>query len=268
MPDSDQELLILQLSDTHLHATRQSRMRGVNTHDTLKQVLDHVLAQAQWPPDLVLATGDLVQDESRDGYEMFRDLLRPLGVDVACIPGNHDDPALMRYVLSEPPFQVGGTIEMRGWGIILLDTFLFGNDGGELGANALCELANQLGLRDRCLFTGTLPAGVARALVQKAAVLTSPRITGNNTPLKIYELLASDVPLVATRILAHTQVLSEEVCYLAEPDPKDFSRALIIALTDVQGSADKSRAAHELYDQKYSRAQYVEKMKAVLAAIE
>ena len=146
MPDSDQELLILQLSDTHLHATRQSRMRGVNTHDTLKQALDHVRAQAQWPPDLVLATGDLVQDESRDGYEMFRDLLRPLGVDVACIPGNHDDPALMRYVLSEPPFQVGGTIEMGGWGIILLDTFLFGNDGGELGANALCELANQLEL--------------------------------------------------------------------------------------------------------------------------
>ena len=144
MPDSDQELLLLQLSDTHLHATPQSRMRGVNTHDTLKEVLAHMRAQPQWPPDLVLATGDLVQDESRDGYEIFRDLLKTVGVSIACIPGNHDDPELMRYVLSEPPFQVGGTIEMSNWRIILLNTFVFGDDGGKLGANGLCELAHQL----------------------------------------------------------------------------------------------------------------------------
>ena len=38
-----------------------------------------------------------------------------------------------------------------------------------------------------------------------------------NTPLKIYEQLASGLPLVATRIPSHTQVLTEDVCILVEP---------------------------------------------------
>lgn len=130
------------------------------------------------------------------------------------------------------------------------------------------RLATELGIAERCLFTGALPIAVARALSQRCAVLTSPRMTGSNTPLKIYELLASGVPLVATRILAHTQVLSEEVCYLAEPEADDFSRALETALTDDRANANKLEAAHELYGRKYSRAQYVEKMQAVVAALE
>ena len=144
MPDPDQELNLLHISDTHLHATRESRMRGVNTHDTLTAVLNHVRVEAQWPPRLVLATGDLVQDESRQGYEQFRDMLAPLDVAVACIPGNHDDPELMEAVLNRPPFQVGGVIEMGNWGIVMLNTFIFGDDGGRLGAAQLADLATQL----------------------------------------------------------------------------------------------------------------------------
>ena len=130
------------------------------------------------------------------------------------------------------------------------------------------RLADELGIGDRCLFTGALPIGVTRALSRRAAVVTSPRVSGDNTPLKIYEQLASNRPLVATRILAHTQVLSDDVCYLAEAEPGDFARALIAALTDESTSRKKSQAAHELYDRKYSRTQYVEKMRAVLAAVE
>ncbi len=129
------------------------------------------------------------------------------------------------------------------------------------------QLAEQLGLQDRSLFTGALPIGVARALSRRSAALTSPRVSGTNTPLKIYEQLASGIPLVATRILAHTQVLSDAVCYLAEPDPDDFARALVQAVTDTELTREKSTAAHELYDEKYSRAQYVEKMHALLAAV-
>ena len=58
---------------------------------------------------------------------------------------------------------------------------------------------------------------------QAAQVLVSARIHGTNTPLKIYEQLASGRPLVATRIWSHTQVLSESVCFLADPDIGDQS---------------------------------------------
>src|SRR5215467_8974795 len=110
MADSPEHrtLRVLQISDTHLHAAADSRMRGVPTYTTFKQVLEHAQRDRRWAPDLVLATGDIVQDESRAGYELFRSALEPIGVPVISIPGNHDDPNLMAEILSGGSFQFGG----------------------------------------------------------------------------------------------------------------------------------------------------------------
>ena len=58
------------------------------------------------------------------------------------------------------------------------------------------------------VFTGQQPAREIPAFVAAAAVLASPRIRGTNTPLKIYSYLRSGVPIVATNLLTHTQVLA------------------------------------------------------------
>ena len=65
---------LLHVTDHHLHAHSESRMRGLNTYDTLLAVIEHVRA-GELKPDAVLATGDLVQDETRKGYERFKKLL-------------------------------------------------------------------------------------------------------------------------------------------------------------------------------------------------
>ena len=52
-----------------------------------------------------------------------------------------------------------------------------------------------------------------------ADVLVSPRSRGTNTPLKIYQYLRSGRPIVATRLLTHTQVLSDEIAILTAPTP-------------------------------------------------
>ncbi len=115
-------LRILHITDPHLHAQRDARMRGVNTDDTLVATLAHALANPR-RPDLVLATGDLVQDETRAGYARFRDLLGDLGLPVYCLPGNHDDPVLMREMLSAAPFQFCGVAEHGAWSLIMLNSF-------------------------------------------------------------------------------------------------------------------------------------------------
>lgn len=130
-------LVLLHLTDTHLHASADSRMRGVRTYETLMAVLDHARQSERWPPTAVLVTGDIVQDESTAGYERFRDSLAPLGLPVLCIPGNHDDPKLMDELLARPPFQVGGEIRFPAWSLILLSTFLTGEDAGGLGEQRL-----------------------------------------------------------------------------------------------------------------------------------
>lgn len=119
-------------------------MRGVNTYDTFRAVLDRAQADEAWPADAVLVSGDIVQDESRAGYELFRSEMATLGVRVLCLPGNHDDPKLMDEILSGGAFQFCGTARLGGWSLILLNTFLTGEDAGGLGARRLDALAAAL----------------------------------------------------------------------------------------------------------------------------
>ena len=137
-------LSILQISDTHLHAAADSRMRGVTTYATLLAVLEHARRDPRWPVDAILATGDIVQDESRAGYERFRGALEPLGVPVYSIPGNHDDPKLMGEILTSGAFQLGGELRQGAWSIVLLSTFLAGEDAGGLGPARLQGLRQAL----------------------------------------------------------------------------------------------------------------------------
>jgi len=128
-------------------------------------------------------------------------------------------------------------------------------------------LADRLGIPGDVCCTGRLdPAAVKRQL-RRAAVLTSPRTAGTNTPLKIYEQLASGIPLVATRILSHTQVLDDRVCFLADPDPDSLSRALLAALEGGPACARVVQNAQELYRRDYSREAYLAKMSALLEVL-
>jgi Icc protein len=166
MVEATPTAVLLHLTDTHLHAAADSRMRGVTTYQTLLAVLDSVRRDPRWPPDAIIVTGDIVQDESTAGYERFRDALTPLGLPICCIPGNHDDPTLMQRVLRDPPFQVGGEYRVGNWTLVLLSTFAAGDDGGRLGPVGLAELRNALiGSSGRnvlvCMHHHPLPMGSA-----------------------------------------------------------------------------------------------------------
>jgi Icc protein len=140
----DSPFTILQISDTHLHAAADSRMRGVTTFETFRAVLERAQRDPRWPAHAILATGDIVQDESRAGYERFRATLEPLGVPVYSIPGNHDDPKLMSEILMSGSFQFGGELRRGSWSIVLLSTFLAGEDAGGLGPGRLQGLRQAL----------------------------------------------------------------------------------------------------------------------------
>jgi Icc protein len=144
MSRKDLALSILQISDTHLHAAADSRMRGVTTYATFLSVLEHAQSDARWPVDAIIATGDIVQDESRAGYERFRAALEPLAVPVYSIPGNHDDPNLMSEILTSGSFHLGGELRHGSWSIVLLSTFLAGEDAGGLGFARLSGLRKAL----------------------------------------------------------------------------------------------------------------------------
>lgn len=137
-------IVLLQVTDPHLHAAADSKMRGVNTYETLLAVLEHVQQDERWPPAAIVATGDLVQDESHGGYERFKSCFDELGLPIYCIPGNHDDPELMHAVLADPPFQVCGEAVLGTWQLVLLSTFVKGEDAGAVGAEQLSAMDSYL----------------------------------------------------------------------------------------------------------------------------
>lgn len=123
------------------------------------------------------------------------------------------------------------------------------------------ERAAAAGLEGHCVIMGRMPQAVVKQCAAKASVLVSPRTHGSNTPLKIYEQLASGIPLVATRILSHTQVLSDDVCFLVEPEPVALADGLVQALTDDTARVRITANARRLYETAYARPIYEGKLR-------
>lgn len=131
---------LLQISDTHLFADPAGTLYGTNTRATLQRVLEAVSRQP--PPDLVLATGDLVHDQPA-AYPVLAEMLRPLRAPVAVIAGNHDEAAELR-TLTASGLDVGGVHHRGNWRILLLNTQVSGKVGGHLEPSELQFLENGL----------------------------------------------------------------------------------------------------------------------------
>lgn len=125
-------------------------------------------------------------------------------------------------------------------------------------------MADSLGLNGRVHFTGSVQQATAKHYCSLASVLVSPRSEGTNTPLKVYEQLASGIPLVASNIYSHTQVLTPDVALLVEPNPEDMALGISKAVELGGPGAAIAANAQKLYQAKYSRPVYEAKMKFVL----
>ncbi len=90
--------------------------------------------------------------------------------------------------------------------------------------------------------------------------MVSPRLTGNNTPMKIYSYLAAGRPIVATRIISHTQVLDSTCAVLVEPTVEELRQGLERLVMDEALRKNLGIAAKELCESKYSLAEYMRKV--------
>jgi glycosyltransferase involved in cell wall biosynthesis len=117
------------------------------------------------------------------------------------------------------------------------------------------------------IFAGERPASEIPAYLLASDVLVSPRSRGTNTPLKIYQYLRSGKPIVATRLLTHTQVLSDETAILTGATAHEFAAGIIAALNDPVRSAAVGGRARALANTKYSYEAYLERTRQACAAL-
>ncbi len=127
--------------------------------------------------------------------------------------------------------------------------------------------ADRLGAGKIVVFAGERPSAEIPAFLEAANVLVSPRSRGTNTPLKIYQYLRAGRPIVATRLLTHTQVLDDDVAVLTEATPGAFAEGILRAVTDREASSRMGERAAHLAATKYSYEAYLDKTRQVLGRL-
>ena len=120
---------------------------------------------------------------------------------------------------------------------------------------------------DGLIFTGEQPSDTIPGYLDAADVLVSPRSSGTNTPLKIYQYLRSGRVIVATRLLTHTQVLSDEVAILTEPTAGSFARGILQAINDPVAARARGDAARRLAETRYTYEAYLQRTREACAAL-
>ena len=138
---------IVQISDCHLLADADARLKGVATRKTLVDVL-RWLGEEFGDCERLIFTGDLAHDERLETYRWLRDVLGDWLPRCRIIPGNHDDRAAIREVFPEAVSGDAGLLtfceSVGGWRLIGLDSQVEGEPHGRLGSAQLDWLAEQL----------------------------------------------------------------------------------------------------------------------------
>lgn len=130
--------------------------------------------------------------------------------------------------------------------------------GDEESLRRYKALAADLGESVR--FLGPRPVERLGAYLRRATVLVSPRIHGENTPMKVYSYLDSGRPVLATRLPTHTQVLTDDIARLADPEPGAMGRALAELLRDAVLRERLARAAREFAQRELTREAFEGKL--------
>jgi glycosyltransferase involved in cell wall biosynthesis len=109
--------------------------------------------------------------------------------------------------------------------------------GGGQARAALEVTAKELGVAGRVRFVGTVPYHEVPAYVAACDVCTAPmsreRLKSGSSAIKVYEYLACERPVVASRIPGLEFVESEDLGRLVPPeDVQALSAALVAALED------------------------------------
>jgi 3',5'-cyclic-AMP phosphodiesterase len=142
-------MVVAQITDMHVSVPGSRADRVFRTAEHLERAVRHLNGLPR-RPDLVLATGDLVDQGRADEYERLRAILERLAMPVYLIPGNHDDRANLRSVFDGHSYLDRGgdfiqyTIEHFPVRLVALDTLLPGSGGGRLCAERLAWLDDRL----------------------------------------------------------------------------------------------------------------------------
>lgn len=139
---------IAHISDLHIIATPDAP--GILRNDTVARAHALMADLSAFPElDLVVITGDNVNDARPEEYAVLAHVLKGLAVPYLLLPGNHDDRAQLRSLVSDRPYAHSSLLyhvwQHSNTRVVVLDTLAEGEIGGRLSSEQLGWLADVLG---------------------------------------------------------------------------------------------------------------------------
>jgi glycosyltransferase involved in cell wall biosynthesis len=108
--------------------------------------------------------------------------------------------------------------------------------GTESELRPLCGFVKKHKMEDTVKLLMRRPRHEIPDFLALADVLVLARKRGKNVPLKIFDYLKSEKPIVATDIPAHRALLYEKTAIMVEPNPEGLSGGILLALKDTDSS--------------------------------
>jgi Icc protein len=134
--------VLVQLSDPHIGATWTS----ADPVTRLRAAVESIRPRLGLP-DAVVVSGDLAEHGAAEEYALVRAELASLRGTVGVIPGNHDDRSALRRAFDLPGKDadpIRYCIDVGPVRLVMLDSTIPGEDGGELGPEQLRWLETTL----------------------------------------------------------------------------------------------------------------------------
>lgn len=141
---SEQPVRLLQLTDCHIGPDSSEELLGLNTSESLHDVIDH-LREHHPACDLLLTTGDIANNGGARTYLRFLQILASSELNYGAfnwLPGNHDSPIDMNEALDVK--DMTKEVYIGNWLLLLLNTQVPGHTHGNLVESELNRLDETL----------------------------------------------------------------------------------------------------------------------------
>lgn len=156
---ADGTTTVLQLTDLHLFEDCQKTAQAASCQQHFESILNQALAEAL-RCDLILVTGDLVNEVKSSIYDRIFDRLTRTGLPFACVAGNHDVtdetntdlPFEQRALIaraSDPRLVEQHVIDTPDWQVLLINSTIPGVVAGLISADNIEWLRRQLSRCDK-----------------------------------------------------------------------------------------------------------------------
>lgn len=183
-----------------------------------------------------------------------------------------------RYKLTGPIMLYVGNLEGYQGIDLLLESFQLALEQGAEGNVVIIggtsqtiesykQKADELGIGSYTYFCGPRPVEQLGHYLEQADILLSPRVQGNNTPMKLYSYMDSGRVVLATNLPTHTQVLTDEFSCLVEPDRMSMAQGMKSLLDDPDLCRELGEKARAVVKADYSLEAFRKKLESFYTKI-